>query len=56
MSDIAYKIEKIGKADIEFRYYIKQFKAARKHHRRVARAIKRGAKQRMARDIQAAWG
>lgn len=55
-SDLAYKAEKIGKRDMEFGYYIKQFAYQRKHAKRIARNIKRGAKQNVAKDIRDALG
>lgn len=43
MTSITYKAEKIGKQNIEFAYYVKCVSHGR-NAKRIARAIKRGAK------------
>ena len=53
---ITYKAERIGKRDIEFAYYAKFGKGA-KNAKRIARAIKRGAKGKYAqREIAESMG
>ncbi len=53
---IAYETEKNGKRDIEFAYYAKFGKGA-KNAKRIARAIKRGAKGKYAeREIAESMG